>query len=261
MNDFPNKEVDFMKCFDATHNRVGGSLAVIGIHLFSAVSIGSMKKNNTSFMQCLESKKMGIKTSCGGSKTEVLVCGLLGFNPDKVHRASLTTQIHDQLIATNPDLAEQKLLKKAKTTLPFHGIVPDFELQPRWIHADHKKHSAKGFSITCAAEHADYFPAFLLRCCSEKRVIGLGKLVQLGGRHTIHLPKAITWHNNFMEECAILSLPNVPKNATDQQFTRKITASTEEITTIRRILLSATEGKVHHAVCGLNVLSVRERWR
>jgi hypothetical protein len=67
--------------------------------------------------------------------------------------------------------------------------------------------------------------------------------VQLGGRHTIYLPKAITWHNNFVEECAILSLLNIRKNAMDQQFTRKITASTEEITTIRRILLSATEGK------------------
>jgi hypothetical protein len=111
MNDFPNKEVDFMKCFDPTHNRVGGSSAVIGIHLFSTVSIGLMKKNNTSFMQCLKSKKIGIKTSCGGSKTEVLVCGLLGFNPDKVHRASLTTQIHDQLVATNPDLAEQNSRK------------------------------------------------------------------------------------------------------------------------------------------------------
>jgi hypothetical protein len=63
MNDFPNKEVDFMKCFDPTHSRVGGSSAVIGIHLFSAVSIGLMKKNNTSFMQHLKSKKIGIKTS------------------------------------------------------------------------------------------------------------------------------------------------------------------------------------------------------
>jgi hypothetical protein len=249
MNDFPNKEVDFMKCFDPTHNRVGGSSAVIGIHLFSAVSVGLMKKNNTSLMQHLKSKKIGIKTSCGGSKTEVLVCGLLGFNPDKVHRASLTTQIHDQLVATNPDLAEHKLLEKAKTTLPLHSIVPDFELQPRWIHADHKKCSAKGFSIICAAKHADCFRAFLLRCYFEKRVIGLGKLVQLGGRHTIHLPKAITWHNNFVEECAILSLLNIPKNAMDQQFTRKIAASTEEITTICRILLSATEGKATN-LCG-----------
>jgi hypothetical protein len=232
MNNFPNKEVDFMKCFDLTHNRVRSLLAVIGIHLFSAVSIGLMKKNNISFMQHLKSKKIGIKTSCGGSKTEVLVYGLLGFNPDKVHCASLTTQIHDQLVATNPDLAVQKLLEKAKTTLPFHGIVPGFELQLSWIHADHKKCSAKGFSITC-----DYFRAFLLRCYFEKRVIGLGKLVQLGGRHTIHLPKAITWHNNFVEECAILSLLNIPKNAMDQQSTRKITASTEEITTIRRVLL------------------------
>jgi hypothetical protein len=73
LNDFPNKEVDFMKCFDPTHNRLGGSSAVIGIHPFSTVSIGLMKKNNTSFMQHLKSKKIGIKTSCGGSKTEVLV--------------------------------------------------------------------------------------------------------------------------------------------------------------------------------------------
>jgi hypothetical protein len=50
MNDFPNKEVDFMKCFDPNHDRVGGSSAVTGIHPFSAVSIGLMKKNNTSFM-------------------------------------------------------------------------------------------------------------------------------------------------------------------------------------------------------------------
>jgi hypothetical protein len=50
-----------LQCFDPTHNRVGGSLAVIGIHLFSAVSIGLMKKNNTSFMQHFKSKKIGIE--------------------------------------------------------------------------------------------------------------------------------------------------------------------------------------------------------
>ena len=244
MYDFPTKEVEFRKCFDPTANRVGGSSSVaIGVHLFSTVSIGLMKKHNSPFMQYLKSKKISIKTSCGGSKNEAIVCGLLGINPDKTQRASITQQLHAQLVATVPDLAERKLLEKAKQVLPFPGIVPDFELQARWINADKKKYSAKAFSIVCAAEHADFLRSLIVRAYFEGHVIGIGKLVQLGGRHSAYLPKAITWHNKFVEDGAILNLKNISKNAMDQCFTRKTTASTEETTTIRRILLSSKEGK------------------
>jgi hypothetical protein len=243
MNDFPTKEVDFMKCFEPTNNRGGGSAVLIGIHLFSTVSVGLMKKNNHAFMQYLKTKKIGIKTSCGGSKNEVLLFGLLGFNPDKTHRESLAKQLHTQLISIPPDLAERKLLEKAKQVLPFPGMVPKIELQSRWINAESKKYSAKSYAISCASEHADFLRSFLLRCYFEKHVIGLGKLVQLGGRHSTYLPKAITWHNNFVENCDILSLFHISKSAMDQQFSRKTTATKEETTTIRRIILSATEGK------------------
>jgi hypothetical protein len=171
MADFPHQEADFMKCFDPTSNRGVGSSIVIGVHLFSAVSVGLMKKNNSSFMQHSKSKRISIKNSCGGSKNEVLVCGLLGLNPDKVHRASLTQQLYNQLVATTPEMAERKLLEKAKSVLPFSGVVPEFELQPRWINADQQKYSAKACGITCAAEHADFFRAFLIRCYFENRVI------------------------------------------------------------------------------------------
>jgi hypothetical protein len=241
IQDFPNKEVDFMKCFDPTTTRGSQTSVVIGMHLFSQTSIGLMKKNHTSFMQYLKSKRIGIKESCGGSKNESTVCGLLSFNPDKVHRASITRQIHNQLATSTLDMAEKKLLQKAQEVLPFSGIVPDFQLMPRWINAENKKYSAKGFSVICATEHADYFKAFLIRCYHEKHVIGLGWLVQFGGNHSAYIPNAITWHNNFVDECAIVSLLNISREAMDQQFTRKNTASTEETTTIRRILL--TEGK------------------
>ena len=179
MDDFPTKEVEFRKCFDPTANRVGGGSSVaIGIHLFSTVSIGLMKKHNSPFMQYLKSKKISIKTSCGGSKNESTVCGLLGLNPDKTHRASITQQLHNQLAATVPDLAERKLLEKAKQILPFPGILPDFELQARWINADKKKYSAKAFSIVCASEHADFLRSLIVRAYFEGHVIGIGKLVE-----------------------------------------------------------------------------------
>jgi hypothetical protein len=242
--DFPTKEVDFMKCFDpTTNNRGSGSSVLISLQFFSQVSVGLMKKDNSAFVEFLKTKKIGIKTACCGSKNETLLYGLLGFNPDKTHRASLTKQLHAQLIAIEPDSAESKLLEKAKQTLPFEGTLPDFELQSRWINAEGKKFSAKAYGISCASEHADFFRSFLLRCYFETRIIGLGKLVQLGGKHNVYLPKAITWHNHFVEECAILFLSNISPTAMDQPFKRKKSASTEETTTIRRILLSVTEGK------------------
>jgi hypothetical protein len=129
-----------------------------------------MKKDNSTFVEYLKAKKIGIKTACCGSKNETLLFGLLGFNPDKTHRASLTKQLHTQLI-------ESKLLEKAKQTLPFAGTVPDFELQSRWINAEGKKFSAKAYGIACASKHADFFrTSFLLRCYFETRIIGLGKL-------------------------------------------------------------------------------------
>ena len=243
IDDFPTKEVDFMKCFDPSTNKGGNKSVTIGIHLFSSVSVGLMKKNNNSFLQYLSTKKISLGASCGGSKNEVLLFGLLGFNPDKTHRVSLRQQIHDQLLTIAPDLAEKKLLEKVKSILPFEGSVPGFDLQTRWVNAEAKKYTAKAYGISCAAEHADYFRSFLLRSYFEKKVIGLGKLVQLGGRSNHYLPKAITWHNNFVEECAIVGLLNISKQAMDQPFNRKKTASTEETTSIRRILLSATEGK------------------
>ena len=243
MADFPSKEVDFMKCFDPTNTRSGSTSVIIGMHLFSTTDVGLMKKNSSPFMQYLKSKKISIKTSCGGSKNESLLFGLLGFHPDKTHRTSLTAQLHAQLLTISPDLAEKKLLEKAKGILPFKGTVPGFEIQTRWINAESSKYTAKAYGISCATEHADYLRSFLLRSYFEKHVIGLGKLVQLGGRHNTYLPKAITWHNNFVDECSIISLLNVSKSAMDQPFQRKVTASKEETTTIRRILLSATEGK------------------
>ena len=215
----------------------------IGILLFSTTSVDLMKKNSNPFMQYLKSKKISIKTSCGGSKNEVLLFGLLGFLPNKTHHTSLRKQHHDQLLTIAPDLAEKKLLEKAKDIRPFDETVPRFELQTRWINAESQIYTAKAYGVSCAAKHADYLCSFLLSSYFEKQVIGLGKLVQLGGHHNTYLLETITWHNNFVAECSIVGLLNVFKSAMDQPFQHKKTASTEETTTIRRILLSVTEGK------------------
>jgi hypothetical protein len=41
-----------------------------------------IKKANQLFVQYLGSKKIGLKTSCGGSKEETTIFALLGFNLD-----------------------------------------------------------------------------------------------------------------------------------------------------------------------------------
>jgi hypothetical protein len=71
-----------MKCFDPTNTQSGSASVIIGARLLSTVNVGSLKKNSNPFVQCLRSKKIGIKASCGRSKNKVLLFGLLGFHPD-----------------------------------------------------------------------------------------------------------------------------------------------------------------------------------
>jgi hypothetical protein len=220
---------------------VAAAPMLIGFHLFSAQTIKKIKYINQPFVQYLQSKKIGLKTSCGGSKDETTIFAFLGFNPDKTHRDSLLRQLHEQLLQIKPDSAEARLLEKAKQTLPFHGIVPPLQLQVRWINAKKKTYSTKTYSMNCALAHADFLRSFTVRAFPEKRIIGLGKVCALDGRNVDHIPAAIKWNNTFLDGCSILSLINISKQAMDQPFQCQATATATETTMMRIILLS--EGK------------------
>ena len=237
---FPTKEADFIKCFSPTGIgfRGGNGSVSIGFFLFCRTPIEQIKQRNKSFVQYLQSKKIGLKTSCGGTVHETTICALLGFNTDRAHRASLLQQLVDQLIHVLPDSAESRLLEKAKQLLPFPGIIPPFQLHTRWINASARKYQTKTFTIVCDAAHADFLRSILLRSYLEKRILGIGKVFQLGTRNAEHLPRAITWNNNFLDGSSVLTLVNISRAAMDHPFDRKITVSNTESTTIRRLLLS-----------------------
>jgi hypothetical protein len=240
--DFPSKETDFLKCFAPTKARGASGALLIAFHLFSNVTVETIKAKNQPFVQYLQSKKIGLKTSCAGSKEETTIFAFLGFNPDKTHRDSLLEQLRTQLQSVKPDSAEAKLLQKAKQILPVQNAIPPFQLQVRWINAKNHKFSTKTYAIVCATPHADFLRSFIVRSYHEKRILGLGKVCAIGGRNIDHLPAAITWNNNFIDGSSILSLVNISKQAMDQPLRRQTTVTATETTTIRRILLS--EGKV-----------------
>jgi hypothetical protein len=240
ISDFPGQESDFLKCFNPTKSRGGGGAMLIAFNLHATDTIEAIKYKNPSFLQYLQSNKIGIKTSCAGSKEETTLFALFGFNPAKTHRDSLLTQLTSQLSTIAPNVAETKLLDKGRQSLPFSGSVPAFQLSIRWVNAKDKKYSTKCYTIVCATQHADFLRAFIVRSFHEKRVLGLGNVCAIGGKID-HLPAAITWNNNFIDGSSILNLTNVSRASMDYPFERKATASTTETTTIRKILL--TEGK------------------
>jgi hypothetical protein len=255
LEDFPTRETDFIKCFDPTTVRGGNGAVLIGFHIVSETTIEMIKKSNQSFVQYLQTKKIGLKTSCGGSKNESTLFALLGFNPDRAHRHSILEQINRQLIQVQPDSAERRLMEKAKQRLPFSGIVPPLQLQVRWINAKSKKYSTKTFVVICDAAHADFLRSLLLRSYHEKHIIGLGRLFLLGSKTNDQLPGAITWNNKFIDESSVLTLVNISQSAMDQKFQRKATINAAETTTIRRILLS--EGKATNITESRDIASGR----
>jgi hypothetical protein len=163
ISDFPSKESDFLKCFNPTKSRRGGGAMLIAFTLHATDTIESIKYKNPSFLQCLQSKKIGLKTSCAGSKEETTLFALFGFNPDKTHRDSLLKQLIAQLSTIDPNVAETKLLDKGRQSLPFASTVPTFQLSIRWVNTKDKKHSTKCYTVVCATQHADFLRAFIVR--------------------------------------------------------------------------------------------------
>lgn len=188
------------------------------------------------------SKKIGLITSCTGSKEETNIFTLLGFHPVYTHRNSLLRQLHEQILHVTPNLAKRRLLEKAKHTLSFPGIAPPFQLHVCWVNAKKKTYSTKTYSILCATAHANCFCSFLIHAFREKRITSLGKICALGGQNVDHLPAAIKWNNNFLEGCSILGMIHISKIAMDQSFERQAAATVKEMMTMQRILLS--KGKV-----------------
>jgi hypothetical protein len=208
---------------------------LIAFTLHATATIESIKHKNPSFLQCLQSKKIGLKTSCAGSKEET----------DKTHRDSLLQQLIAQLSTIDPNVAETKLLDKGRQILSFAGTIPTFQLSIRWVNTKDKKHSTKCCTVVCATQHADFLRAFIVRSFHEKRILGLGNVCAIGGKID-HLPAAVTWNNKFIDGSSVLNLINVSRASMDCKFERKATASTTETTTLRKILL--TEGKTFTVV-------------